>query len=84
GEEAVGEAIEDSLTEMLLTADASLTTRLATELERSAAGAGIVLAVEARGADTAIGNNASAADAGRDTAARNTDTAARSLALILT
>ncbi|MHA6748231.1 dynamin family protein, partial [Actinotignum timonense] len=78
GEEAVGEAIEDSLTEMLLTADASLTTRLATELERSAAGAGIVLAVEARGADTAIGNNASAADAGRDTAARNTDTAARS------
>ncbi|MGJ9494535.1 dynamin family protein [Actinotignum sp. GS-2025a] len=75
-EEAVGEAIEDSLTEMLLTADASLTTRLATELERSAAGAGIVLAVEARGADTATGNNASAADAGRDTAARSTDTAA--------
>lgn len=77
GDEAVGEAIEDSLTEMLLTADASLTTRLATELERSAAGAGIVLAVEARGADTTIGNNTSAADAERGTAARSTDTAAR-------
>ncbi|MDK7271265.1 MULTISPECIES: dynamin family protein [Actinotignum] len=76
-EEAVGEAIEDSLTEMLLTADASLATRLATELERSAAGAGIVLAVEARGADTTAGNNASAADTGHDTAAQSTDTAAR-------
>ncbi|MHB1990168.1 dynamin family protein [Actinotignum schaalii] len=75
-EESVGEAIEDSLTEMLLTADASLATRLATELERSAAGAGIVLAVEARGVDTVAGNNASAADTGRDTAARSADTAA--------
>ncbi|MDE1565679.1 dynamin family protein [Actinotignum sanguinis] len=51
-EDSVGEAIEDSLTDMLLTADASLAACLTTELERSAAGAGIVLAVESRSGET--------------------------------
>ena len=60
-EDSVGEAIEDSLTDMLLTADASLAACLTTELERSAAGAGIVLAVESRSAE---------AGSQRDSAAR--------------
>ncbi|MDE1654728.1 hypothetical protein QP315_03655 [Actinotignum timonense] len=67
-EEAVGEAIEDSLTDMLLTADAGLATCLTTELERSAAGAGIVLAVESRGAEAGSERDTAAGDAGHDAA----------------